>query len=271
MKTLKVCMYTYGTGSGHLTRINAVYKGFIRAGYTVDFAAIANRSKYIDFLDPGIRLCSRGSSLSKTDIFICDWRSDDYVDRLPRRSARVWVGLRRLGKMPAAFPEYFHVVAIEPNVKGDTCIWPIISTWPDELLTRRQFERVVSVPRAQPVALLCENGAYPKHLGRVFAHPVPAGTRRVRCSTSPYSKECRDLCFYPVARLFRAADFLVVGAGYNSVHEALSYADLSRTTMVRVGGDDQAIRLRHLERWECGRGSQAEHLAHYLCRLLDEH
>lgn len=257
-------MYTKGMGSGHLTRINAVYKGFVRAGIACDFFASAHRSKYRKYLEPGIIVCDRATFPEELDLFICDWRSDEFTDQLPRRMAKCWIGLRRLGTTRSTFPDHYHLVAIEPNVRGHCCLWPVINTWPDELLTREELTDLLDVEPEMRIGILCENGAYPKHIAKVFYQELPDDVRMFKCSNSEYAVGNRDLDYYPVSRLFGAVDFLVIGGGYNSVHEALSYADLSKTRMVNVGGDDQAIRLKKSKNWETRRGSQAHILAEYL-------
>lgn len=263
-------MYTKGTGSGHLTRINAVYKGFIRAGYKIDFYASAYRSKYQQFLDPAINLCDRNEFPRKIDIFICDWRSDDYIDSLPKGLSKLWVGLRRLGKMPSPFPSHFHVIAIEPDVKGDTCIWPVINTYSDELKTRHELNITFNLESNDtPIALLCENGAYKKHTELVFNQVLENGFKIIKCSNSPFSENKRDKSYYPIAEFFKATDFLVIGGGYNSIHEALCYADFNNTRIVEVGGDDQALRMKKLKDWHRKDGSQSHILARYLIGILN--
>jgi hypothetical protein len=270
---IRIMMYTKGTGSGHLTRINAVYRGFIRAQIPCEFIASARRSKYKHLLEPGIALCDTMTLPCDIDIFICDWRSDDFTDSLPPNIARLWIGLRRLGTMRSRFPEHYHVVAIEPGVKGDACIWPIISVWEDELLSRDDLVTLLGVSPGASIGLLCENGAYPKHVQAVFTQHLPSGTHLVKCSNSPYSEDTRTLSFYPVARLFKAVDYLVIGGGYNSIHEARCYADLGATTVINVGGDDQALRMSKMSRWEKRTGSQADvlarHIAHLYTALID--
>lgn len=261
-------MYTKGTGSGHLARINAVYKGFVRAGTNCDFYASANRSKYLNFIERGVILTKKDYFPKNIDIFICDWRSDDFINSLPRSIAKTWIGLRRLGKMKSTFPDYFHVIAIEPDVKGEICIWPIISVWPDELVSRSQLNKILKVKPDTKVALLCENGAYPKHLSKIFNCRLPEKIKLFKCSNSTYSEETRDLSYYPIAKLFKATDYLVTGGGYNSVHEALSYADLKTTTIIRVGGDDQEWRIKKFKNWKKNKGSQAHILAKY---IIDYH
>ena len=257
-------MYTKGTGSGHLTRINAVYKGFVRAGIKCNFYASAHRSKYLNFIEPGIIITKNDYLPKNIDIFICDWRSDNFIDGLPKTIAKTWIGLRRLGKMKSIFPDYFHVIAIEPGVRGDICIWPIIYVWPDELLSRSQFNKILKIKPTTKVALLCENGAYPKHLNKVFSLKLPKKVKLFKCSNSRYSETVRNLSYYPICKLFKATDYLVIGGGYNSVHEALSYANFKNTTIIMVGGDDQGLRIEKLKKWEKYRGSRAHILAQYI-------
>lgn len=268
---LTVYVYTKGTGSGHLTRINAVYKGFMRAGIKCKFYTSAHRSKYLNFLEPGIILCNKGEFPKRIDIFICDWRADSFVDSLSRNLATTWIGLRRLGKMKVTFPKHYHVIAIEPGVKGDICIWPIISTWPDELVTKRKLKSILRIKESKKIGLLCENGAYPKHVDRVFREKLPKNVRAFRISNSPFAKEKKDMSYYPVAGLFKAVDYLVIGGGYNSFHEALSYANMKKTVIINVGGDDQALRIKNMKDWETGRGSQAHSLANYIVEYYKRH
>ena len=261
---LVVYAYTKGTGSGHLTRINAVYKGFVRAGIECRFYAYAPRSKYLNFLEPGIILCNKGEFPGETDIFICDWRADHFTDSLPKKLVKTWIGLRRLGKIKSYFPKHYHVVAIEPDVKGDVCIWPLINTWRDELVTKKKLRNILKYPGIKKIGLLCENGAYPKHIDKVFKQKVPRGVEAFRISNSLFAENKKDLSYYPVAKLFKAADYLVIGGGYNSLHEALSYADMTKTIIINVGGDDQAIRIKKAENWSQGMGSQAHVLASHI-------
>lgn len=254
-------------GSGHLTRINAVYKGFIRAKITCDFYASADRSKYKNFLYPGIKLFQKKEFPKNIDIFICDWKSDNFIDSLSSNAAKLWIGLRRLGKIKSDFPHYYHVIAIEPGVKGETCIWPIISTWRDELMTKRQLMKVLNIKSNRKIGLLCENGAYAKHIDKVFKHKLPKGVEFFKCSNSQYSEEKRNISYYPVAKLFKAVDYLVIGAGYNSLHEAHCYANLNKTIIVNVGGDDQGLRIKKMRAWEKCDNSMADSLARYIYQL----
>ena len=265
---LNIYAYTKGTGSGHLTRINAVYKGFTRAGTKCKFYASAHRSKYLNFLESGIILCNKGEFPKKIDIFICDWRADVFIDGLPKKLAKTWIGLRRLGKIKATFPKYYHIIAIEPDVKGDICIWPIISTWPDELVTKRKLKNILKFEGDKKIGLLCENGAYPKHVDKVFKKKLPQNVCAFRISNSPFVQKKKDLSYYPVAKLFKAADYIVIGAGYNSFHEALSYANMDKTTIINVGGDDQVIRIKKAKKWITGKSSQAHVLAEH---IIDYH
>ena len=261
---LNIYMYTRGTASGHLARINAVFKGFKRSRIACRFFACAPRSKYTELLESGITLCKKDEFPAHIDIFICDWGADDYVARLPFNVATTWIGLRRLGKMRKTFPTHFHVIAVEPSVKGDVLIWPIISTWADELVSRDAMCKILGVDENVEVALVCENGAYAKHIDTVFDSPLPTHLTTIRVSNSPHATEKRDLSYYPVAQLFDAVDYLVLGGGYNSVHEALSYADVNKTTFIHVGGDDQEQRMNKQQSWEKGRESQAHSLAQYI-------
>lgn len=267
---VSVVMYTRGTGSGHIARINAVYRGFRRAKLPVTFHASAYRSKYLSLLDPGIRRLRREDFPERCDIFICDWSADAFVLGLPRSCARLWVGLKRLGTIPDEFPNYFHVVGIEPNVAADIIIWPIISTWHDDQLSRDEIQNLLNVNDARAIYLLCENGAYPKHLKPVFTFPLQHDGHLFRCSNSPFAGEIADIYYYPIARLFGGIDGLVLGGGYNSVHEALSHAKLEHTTFVRVGGDDQARRMRLSLNWEHGRDSASHELARHLYKLIHD-
>ena len=267
MSKLIVYMYTKGMGSGHLTRINAVYKGFVRAKISCDFYASASRSKYKDFLESGIKLCKKKEFPKNIDIFICDWRSDEFTDALPKSMAKLWIGLRRLGTIKSDFPRHYHIIALEPEVKGSVCIWPVISVWRDELLTRKQLNKLLKMKSGRKVGLLCENGAYPKHLDRVFNQKLPKDTKLFKCSNSPYSEGRRNFSYYPVAKLFKAVDYLVIGGGYNSLHEARCYADLGKTTVINVGGDDQALRIKKIAKWEKKNNSSADELARYIFNL----
>jgi hypothetical protein len=263
----RVLMYTKGIASGHLTRVNAVHKGFVRAGYDVEFFVVAPRSKYLDHLNSGIRVMSLDALPPPVDILICDWKADDFVESLPASYSTAWIGLRRLGKIKSTFHKRFHIVAVEPTVSGDACIWPILLTWQDELRPRDELLRLVGAAEGDRVALLCENGAYAKHPPIVLDHRIDTGGfKHVRCSNSPHVAGNRDLDYYPIAQFFAAADHVVVGAGYNSVHEALCYVPPSKLTVLLVGGDDQERRMCRLEEWrqECPGDSQAGTLARYI-------
>jgi hypothetical protein len=261
-------MYTGGTGCGHLSRVNAVYLGFRRARIPVEFLAVTPRSKYTHLLVPGIRRRRDLQLSGSIDVFICDWGPDDRVLSLPESLARSWVGLRRIGTIARRFPSHFHVVGLEPGVRCEREIWPIISTWHDDILSRSDVRYLLNVHDKRPIVLQCENGAYPKHLAPVFSCTPPKDSHVFRCSNAPYADGFADLAYYPIAKLFRGVDGLVLGGGYNSVHEALSYAGLDTTTFVYVGGDDQRRRLSEMGRWEVGRGSQSHVLARYIITTL---
>lgn len=264
---IRVLIYTKGIASGHLTRVNAVHKGFVRAGFDVDFFVVAPRSKYLDYLSSGIRVLSRNALPPQVDIFICDWKADDFVESLPKRFSRAWIGLRRMGKINSTFPARFYVVAVEPTVAGDASIWPVVLTWRDELRSREELLALVGAAEEERIALLCENGAYAKHPPVVLNHRVDIDDFvHVRCSNSPHAAGNRDLDYYPIAQFFAAADHVVVGAGYNSVHEALCYVQPSRLTVLHVGGDDQDGRIRLLDEWrqKCPGDSQAGVLATHI-------
>ena len=98
----------------------------------------------------------------------------------------------------------------------------------------------------------------------MFKKKLPQNARAFKISNSPFAQKKKDLSYYPVAKLFKAADYLVIGGGYNSLHEALSYANMDKTTIVNVGGDDQAIRIKKAKKWITGKGSQAHVLAEHI-------
>jgi hypothetical protein len=182
----------------------------------------------------------------------------------------LWVGLKRLGTIPDEFPDHFHIVGIEPNVAADITVWPIISTWHDDLLSRDEVRSLLNVDDDRPVFLLCENGAYAKHLDPVLSFELHSDGHVFKCSNSPFANEVADISFYPIARLFAGVDGLVLGGGYNSVHEALSHANLEQTKFIFVGGDDQARRMRLSEDWEHGRDSCAHELALHLYQRIQD-
>lgn len=254
-------MYTHGTGSGHLSRINAVYSGFRRARIPVTFSMYAPRSKYRHLLFPGIRHIHSVSSLVDCDAFICDWGPDALVDSLAHKRSTKKFGIKRLGALKRHFDKSYYVFGAEPSVPCDRLIWPILSTYPDEVLSRKNALTLLNIADGRPVVLQVENGSYPKHLRPVFEAPTLPNAHVLRCSNAPYAEDQIDLCFNPIAKLFKAADQLILGAGYNSVHEALSYADLSKVDFIHVGGDDQRKRLACLSGWESGRGSRSDKLA----------
>lgn len=270
MAKYRIYMYTKGTGFGHLTRVNAVFKGFERANINCEFYASAYRSKFKDYLHPEINLCDKTEFPSNIDIFICDWRADDFVDSLSKDLAKFWVGIRRLGKMKVTFPEFFYLVAIEPDVKGDICIYPIISTYPDDLKNRQEFNAILGTNDEKPIALLCENGAYPKHVQKIFNEQVEGKYKVLKSSNTSFSETDRDISYYPIAELFQATDYLVIGGGYNSVHEAMCYADLSNTKVINVGGDDQQLRIKKFVKWERKPSSEAHTLAKHLVERFNK-
>lgn len=262
-----ILMYTFGTGSGHLMRVNAVLKGFLRTGVDVQFYVVAPRSKYLSYLHPGATLVTAKSLPAHVDIFICDWKADTFVDSIPTEFASLWVGLRRMGRIASRFPRHFLVVAIEPLVGGDMTLWPIISTWRDELVSEEEFRAITGTGPDERVALLCENGSYASHPKAILqAYPRIEGMTSLKCSNSPFSEAYRDIDFAPIARLFARADCIVVGAGYNSIHECLCFSHPLRFTPILVGGDDQRRRLRHYLQWVdlCPGDSQAHVLARHL-------
>jgi hypothetical protein len=271
VRSISVVMYTRGTGSGHIARINAVFRGFQRANIPLSFYASAYRTKYWSLLNPGIRRLPAGQMVNRCDIFICDWSADDFVLSLPQRHAALWIGLKRLGTIPNQFPQHFHVIGMEPQVAADVVIWPIVGTWKDELLSRDGVRHLLNITDGKPVYIKCENGAYAKHIDPVFSYPMPDGGHIFRSSNSPFADRDTDLSYYPISQLFAGVDGLVLGGGYNSVHEALCHANLETTTFVNVGGDDQARRLRLLKGWEHGRDSHADELALHLYERMQAH
>lgn len=266
-RPVTVLMYTFGAGSGHLARVNAILKGFVRVGVDVQFLVVAPRSKYLAYLHPSAKLVTAESLPVHVDIFVCDWKADAFVKSLAGEFASLWVGLRRMGRIPSTFPRRFLVVAMEPLVEGDVTIWPIISTWRDELVSEAEYRAITGTRPDQRVALLCENGSYASHPKKILQDHLPIeGIIKLKCSNSPVSRGYRDIDYAPIARLFSRADHIVIGAGYNSIHECLCFAEPSRFTAIRVGGDDQERRLRHYLDWAdtCPGDSQAHVLANYL-------
>lgn len=270
-RSITILMYTFGTGSGHLSRVNAILKGFLRNNLEVHFYVFAPRSKYLRYLHPQSEVVTIDNLPQHVDIFICDWKSDDFVDSLPTNFATIWVGLRRLGEIRSTFPSRFFVVAIEPEVEGDVLIWPIISTWRDELVTEIEFREITNTTTEQNVALLCENGSYASHPKMILQkHFLMNGMVMIKCSNSQFASAYRDLDYSPIARLFSRAKHIVVGAGYNSIHECLCFSEPSRFTAIRVGGDDQEKRLRFYLDWveQCPGDSQSHTLASKLIKML---
>jgi hypothetical protein len=267
----RVCMYTSGSGSGHLSRVNAVYKGFQRAGIESEFFVVAPRTRYAHLLTTGVARVAPRDVPEFVDIFICDWQADEFVRSLVPARAGLWVGLARLGTIPRRFPRHFYLIGLEPGVKAHASIWPIISTWPDEILSREEARVILGVEPDRRVALLCENGCFAKHLGPVLDSTAPVGMVRIECSNSPHAADragCRDI--YPIAPFFAAIDHLVIGAGYNAVHEVRCYLRTATVELIRVGGDDQAARLERQALWPSREGSRAHELAHHLVSVLQD-
>lgn len=270
---IRVLIYTFGMGSGHLSRVNAVIKGFKRAKVNVQIFVHAPRSKYIEYLEADATVVARDEFPRDVDIFVCDWKADELVLGLPQSTAKLWVGLKRMGTIPANFPSHFLVVAIEPRVKGDILIWPIISTWRDELISHDDFCKITGTRNS--VALLCENGAFASHPDIVFAESSGRSSHErgdmvyLKCSNSPHAAEKADLDFYPIARLFHWPSRIVIGGGYNSIHECLCFADMDTVSAIYVGGDDQKQRLKYYQDWAemPQKDSQATKLAE---TLIDE-
>lgn len=261
---MRVLVYTFGIGAGHLSRVNAVVKGFARSAFESAVFVYAPRSKYLAYLDRTATLVAESTLPADVDVLICDWKSDSFIESLPANYARLWIGLRRLGRIPSTFPKRFLTVAVEPGVRGDCLIWPIISTWRDELANRAEFHAITGTSEGSRVALLCENGCYERHPGQVLrSELIGEGLTGVMCSNSPHAKGLRDLDYWPVARLFPHAERIVIGAGYNSIHEAICYSKVNSVVAIHVGGDDQRLRLRKFaEWWEQSPGdSQGERLA----------
>ena len=142
-----------------------------------------------------------------------------------------------MGTIAGGYPHYFVTIGIEPGVDSDLEIWPVISTFPDEVMSRNEVRSLLNVPAGTRLELRCENGAYQRHLAPVFdgASNSP-DVLSLRCSTSPHAVGHADVSYFPVARLFAGVDRLVIGVGYNSVHEALSYA-----TMEQVAIDPSSV------------------------------
>jgi hypothetical protein len=172
--------------------------------------------------------------------------------------------------MKVTFPEFFYVVAIEPDVIGDVCIYPIISTYPDDLKNRQEFNAILGTNDEKPIALLCENGAYPKHVQKIFNEQVEGKYKVLKSSNTSFSETDRNISYYPIAELFQATDYLVIGGGYNSVHEAMCYADLSNTKVINVGGDDQQLRIKKFVKWERKPSSEAHTLAKHLIERFNK-
>lgn len=140
------------------------------------------------------------------------------------------------------------------------------ATWADELLSREAVGSLLNIGNGK--SIYRENGAYAKHLAPVFSYKVPNGSHIRCCSNSPFADGSADISYYPIARLFAGVDGLGLGGGYNSVHEALSLANLGTTTFIRVGSDDQARRICLSREWECGRDSHSRELAVHLYERL---
>jgi hypothetical protein len=263
-------MYTAGSGSGHLSRVNAVYKGFQRAGIGSEFFVVAPRTRYGRLLADGIVSITPRDMPETVDIFLCDWQADEFVHSLARERAGIWAGLVRLGTIPRRFPPHFYLVGLEPGVRAHVSIWPIIATWPDEILNRDEVCAVLGVDSSCRIALLCENGCFEKHLPPVLDFELSPEMTRIECSNSLHAASranCRDI--YPVAPLFGAIDHLVIGAGYNAVHEVRCYVRTATVELIRVGGDDQAARLARQAQWPARDGSRADELARHLVSILE--
>lgn len=264
-------MYTKGMGSGHLSRVNATYKGFVKAGIDVRFCACVYRSKYKHLLNPNIEVFEKDVFPDNIDVFICDWRSDEYTDNLPTSLAKLWIGLRRLGTIPSDFPLHYHIIAIEPTVKGDALFYPIINTYPDEIKDRQFLLEYLGLQADnQPIAILGENGAYPKHIETIFEHDLGIDNLLVfKSSNNEIAAKQRNINYYPLAELFKAVDYLVIGGGYNSVHEAMCYANLEKTKIIFVGGDDQKQRIKKVNKWQRKQEPENHKMANYIIQKLN--
>ena len=262
-------MYTHGSGSGHLTRVNAVYRGFLELGLPLLFYLIAPRSKYLAYRSTGIQFVDLQELPEKLDIFICDWRYQEELANLAQERARRWFGLCRLGKIPRRFPTWFSTIAIEPGVRAQHTVWPIISTFRRDLLSREDSRAQLALPQDRQVVFLFENGCYAKHVERVLRTEVPDDVcvYRSTCNPSADSGTNFQQC-YPIARYLNAADLIVSGAGYNVVHEVRTLVPHIARQLLVVGGDDQCRRLKLEPTWPERVDSAAPELARFMVQGL---
>lgn len=270
MKKYTVFIYTNGMGGGHLARVNAIYKGFIRANINVRFCACVYKSRFKHILHPDIEIFEKNELPENIDIFISDWRTDEFINSLPQSIAKVWIALNRLTTDHFTFPAYYKKIAIEPGVEGDRLFYPIINTYPDELKTRNfLFNLIGEKEGGREIAIYGENGVTEHHVDTVFQYNLEVGNVIIIKSTNnPYSKRKHDINYYPLAELFSATDYLVIGAGYNSVHEALCYADLEKTKMLQVNEKDQPLRINQMNTWERKREPENHLFAQYMVSLI---
>jgi len=261
-EALIIVMYTHGSGSGHLTRINAVYRGLERLGRAFSFHLVAPRSNYLNLRLPGITLVDLSLIPERIDLFICDWRYTEELGALSRDRATRWFALCRLGTIPRRFPDWFDTVAIEPNVRANHLVWPIISTFSDEMLCRSDARKKLGLPDEGQCVFVFENGSYAKHVETVFTEPLPSDAMVVRSSLSRHASGLEsNLQCYPIAPYLRAADLIITGAGYNATHELRALAPTVDRRLLAVGGDDQKRRIELEASWPSAQDSAAISLA----------
>ena len=272
MQKYTIFIHTRGMGAGHLSRVNAVYKGFVKAQINVRFCACMFNSAYKHLLNPEIELFEKNNFPNNIDIFICDWRPDKYTDALPKSLARLWVALTRLKNVPSVFPPHYRLIAIEPEVEGEQLFYPIINTYPDELKSRNFLLHYIGKKEieSKEIVLFGENGTTADQVNTVFNYDLGIENLIIlKSSNNPFFKGKRPINYYPLAELFNAVDYLVIGGGYNSSHEALCYADLDKTKMIDLGGDDQGLRISKILNWERKQQPENHLLASYMIAILE--
>jgi competence ComEA-like helix-hairpin-helix protein len=135
---------------------------------------------------------------------------------------------------------------------------PIIFCNETELLPREQAEAELGLEPGRTHALI-QIGEVPRRqrdfmMQTCASHILQHPETQVAILESAISEDLalppavvKLAATYPIARLYRAFDFVISAAGYNSYHELISFQVPAAFYPVRKPTDDQAARARHAE------------------------
>ncbi len=269
---IRILHWTVGKGTGHIKRVNALWRGFALAGCRVDYYLFAPQSMFLEVLNPHVRVWQEGFP-DTFDLLIIDQR----LDRFPLEFAGLASTLVQLCKLSTRLDGHPDVLATLKRVSFENCAVTrdmdlpydgcLIDADPEEVLSeseaRDALSELTGLPMSGRLALTqantCEAEAACKFLLRGMGkllnsyptvvvntgHLASLHDRLLDEALKHPGRKVVLLDINPMLPYIRAFDHLHIPIGYNTYCESQLFVRAS-CSYEAMHPRDQHLRLEEL-------------------------